>query len=186
MTWRERLHRGLPLLPICGGDGGVEGSVGLDEPVTIDKRLDTRTHTQTVSALVVHREVMSVGDPTTDERIADVTNAPPATTSDGLVVWPLLTTPTATLTNVVASATSVTLQAANTSRKGLVVVNDSTGADLYVKLGATASVTSYTYFLPRGINGQLSILELPPICFTGVVDGIWSSASGNARVTELT
>lgn len=93
---------------------------------------------------------------------------------------------TATLANVAASAASVTLQASNAARLGLVIVNDSTGADLYVKLGATASVTSYTYYLPRGINGQLSILELPLPVYTGIVDGIWSSASGNARMTELT
>lgn len=92
---------------------------------------------------------------------------------------------TATLTNVASSATNVTLKASNAARKGLVIVNDSTSI-LYVKFGATASTTSYSYFLAGSVNGVPSTLELPLVVYTGIVDGIWSSAVGNARVTELT
>lgn len=77
---------GRPIYPIAGGDGGTESNIALDEPAVIDKRLDSRSHTQPVSTLVVHREVLSIGDPTTDARIADVTNADPVSTDDGLVV----------------------------------------------------------------------------------------------------
>jgi hypothetical protein len=85
---------------------------------------------------------------------------------------------TATLANVSASASSVTLQASNTSRKALVVVNDSTVL-LYVKYGSTASTTSYSYRLEAGETLREDL-------YTGIVTGIWASATGAARMTELT
>jgi hypothetical protein len=87
---------------------------------------------------------------------------------------------TAVVTQVGDSATSVTLKALNAARKGLVIVNDSS-AVLYVKYGATASASSYSYRL-----AQYDTLEMGAAVYTGVVDGIWSSdAGGNALVTEL-
>ena len=86
---------------------------------------------------------------------------------------------TATLSNVPSSASNVTLIAANTSRKGLFIYNDST-AILYVKFGATASTSSFTFRLtPTGLY------EMQPPVYQGIVDGIWASAAGNARITEL-
>lgn len=87
----------------------------------------------------------------------------------------------ATLTNVAASATTVTCLASNASRKGAVIVNDSATATAYVKAGATASTTSFTFKLEPGAT-----LTLPnfPI-YTGILDCIWSAASGSARVTEF-
>jgi hypothetical protein len=72
MTWRERLRRGLPLLPISGG---AEGTIGIDEPVTVDKELDTFTVVQTVSTKTVHREALVVADPVDYAEIARVTAA---------------------------------------------------------------------------------------------------------------
>ena len=87
---------------------------------------------------------------------------------------------TATLANVTASATTGTLKALNTSRLGLVVVNDADKA-LYVKYGATASLTSYTVKIAAG-----GYWEMPQPIYTGVVDGIWeTSPTGSARITEL-
>lgn len=85
-----------------------------------------------------------------------------------------------TVTTVAASASSVTLKALNGSRLGLLVYNDST-ANLYLKLGATASTTSFTVKVAAA-----AVYELPAPVYTGVVDGVWDSATGNARVTELT
>jgi hypothetical protein len=86
---------------------------------------------------------------------------------------------TATLTNVGASATSVQLLAANPARKGATCYNDS-AAELYLKLGTTASATSFTVRL-----GPFAYFEIP-FGFTGRVDGIWSSpATGAGRLTEL-
>ena len=81
--------------------------------------------------------------------------------------------------NVVSSASSVTLLAANTSRFGAMIFNDST-AVLYVKLGATASATSYTVKMDAGDYFEV------PYEYTGIIDGIWASATGSARITEVT
>ena len=83
---------------------------------------------------------------------------------------------TSTLTNVTSSATSVTLKASNASRVSLTITNDSTSV-LYVKEGATASATSYTWRL-----ASYDTLVIDD--YTGIVDGIWVSANGSARVTE--
>jgi len=81
-----------------------------------------------------------------------------------------------TNTSVAGSATSVQLVAANTSRKELVITNDST-AVLYIKEGTTASSTDYKYRLE-----QYDVYRTNN--YTGRVDGIWASATGNARISE--
>jgi len=85
----------------------------------------------------------------------------------------------ATLASIASSATSTTLQAANSNRIGWLIHNDSTSA-LKVKFGATASATSFTVEIPSG-----DYFEMPTPIYTGVIDGIWDSANGSARVTEL-
>lgn len=87
---------------------------------------------------------------------------------------------TGATTTVAGSASSVTLLASNANRRGASIYNDST-ADLYIKLGATASTSSFIERL-----GQDERYELPFPAYTGVIDGIWGSATGNARITELT
>ena len=86
---------------------------------------------------------------------------------------------TPVLTNVAASASSVTVLAANANRLMATIDNDST-VNLYAKFGATASTSSFTVKIPAGAYYEL------PGNYTGIVDGIWDSATGNARVTELT
>ena len=74
----------------------------------------------------------------------------------------------------------MTLLAANPNRRAFSVFNDST-AVLYLKLGGTASTSSYTVQIAAG-----GFYELPATWgYAGVVDGIWASATGNARVTEV-
>jgi hypothetical protein len=91
----------------------------------------------------------------------------------------LSTSSTGTQTSVASSATNVTLLAANLARRGATIYNDSTKT-LYVKMGATASATSYAVQL--GSGGYWEV----PFGYTGIIDGIWSTANGNARITELT
>jgi hypothetical protein len=86
---------------------------------------------------------------------------------------------TATHTNVAGSASNVTLLAANKNRVGATIYNDSS-ATLYLKLGATASATSFTAKL--GLDDYFEI----PYGYVGVIDGIWSAASGSARIVEVT
>jgi hypothetical protein len=87
---------------------------------------------------------------------------------------------TSVVTSVAGSASTVSLLAANAARLGAAVYNDST-AKLYLKLGATASATSHTVQIPAG--GYYELPAVPP--YTGAVDGIWASAAGAARITEL-
>lgn len=86
----------------------------------------------------------------------------------------------AALSQVAASITSVVIVADNAARRQVVVVNDS-ASDLFLAFAATATVSAYTVLLPR--NSQWgSVLD----GYTGVVSGIWSTAIGNAAVTEIT
>lgn len=85
----------------------------------------------------------------------------------------------ATVSSVAASATNVTLLASNANRKAVYLFND--GASLlYVKFGATASTTSFTIRVDA-----YGYWESGPIIYTGQIDGIWASASGSARITEV-
>lgn len=87
---------------------------------------------------------------------------------------------TATLTNVSASASTVSLLASQVRRAGAIFFNDS-DAILYLAFAATSSTTAFTYRIdPYGT------LELPMPVYTGAISGIWSSATGAVRITELT
>lgn len=90
------------------------------------------------------------------------------------------TVTTATLSNVSASASSVTLLAQNSSRLGATLYNDSSSS-CYVKLGSTASTTSFTHKMG---SGDALVIKDP--VYLGIITGIWDSATGTMRVTELT
>lgn len=86
----------------------------------------------------------------------------------------------ATVTSVASSATSVTILAENGLRHSAHLFNDSTSA-LFVKFGATASITSFTHkVVPSGS------LDIPYPAYVGLMTGIWTSADGFARLTEVT
>lgn len=106
------------------------------------------------------------------------------TARDVSTTYPLPVMPaasgTGTLSSVTASITSVTVLASNASRKGALIFNDST-ALLYLAFAATASATAFTVKLTGG-----SFYEIPAPMYTGIITGIWVSATGAARVTELT
>lgn len=103
---------------------------------------------------------------------------PVATDAQGRI-YVIQKAPTATLSNVSSSATNVTILAANTGRIGAQFYNDSTTV-LYLKFGTTASATSFTVPLAAATYYEL------PGGYTGNIDGIWASANGTCRVTELT
>jgi hypothetical protein len=87
---------------------------------------------------------------------------------------------TGTTATVTASTTAKTIQAANPGRRGLTIYNDSSSL-LYVLLGAgTASTTVFSNRVAAN-----SYYEVP-FGFTGIVSGVWTTATGNARVTEVT
>lgn len=103
--------------------------------------------------------------------------------TDELILPTVINTPSAgysTLSSVASSASSGVLSKANIWRKSWSVFNEST-AILYIAFAPTASLTAYTVQVaPQGFY------ELPFPIYGGVISGIWASANGNARVTELT
>jgi hypothetical protein len=91
------------------------------------------------------------------------------------------TSSTSSVTSVASSASNVTMLSSNASRKNATFYNDSTQI-AYLKLGATASSTSYTVQLQAGQYYELPTGQI----YTGQIDAIWASANGNMRITELT
>jgi hypothetical protein len=112
-----------------------------------------------------------------DQGGVPVTGTITANAGTGTFITKGLRASTATLANVAASASNVTLLASNASRIGATIYNDSTVA-VFVKLGATASATSFTVKIDGG-----GFYAVDPT-YTGIIDGIWGSASGSARLTE--
>lgn len=84
----------------------------------------------------------------------------------------------ATLSNVGASAASVTVLASNANRLIALLYNDST-SPCNIKYGATASLTSFVKRLLPGESFEVK-------WYTGIIDCIWDVANGNMRVTEVT
>lgn len=85
----------------------------------------------------------------------------------------------AEMANVESAATSTLIFAANLKAVNRMVHNDSS-AILYLKYGSAASDTSYTVEMGPG-----DYFEFPTPCYRGVVYGIWASANGYARTTEV-
>ena len=86
----------------------------------------------------------------------------------------------ATLTSVAASVTSVSLLASNAARRQAIIVNDG-NKTLYIAFAATATTTAFTVRLGGG-NEFVSEMN----GYTGAISGIWDSAAGSARITEIT
>lgn len=102
-----------------------------------------------------------------------------AINADGSINTQVAKSSTSDVTSVAGSVSNVTLLASNASRIGATISNDST-SNLFLKLGAIAASTSYTVKLSTD-----DFFEVP-FGYTGIIDGIWSVASGDARITELT
>jgi len=87
---------------------------------------------------------------------------------------------TGTTTAVSAAITSAVLIAANSARKGLSIYNNSSLGTLYIIFGATASTTNFAERISPNTLWEM------PLQYTGAIAGVWSAASGNAEITELT
>src|ERR1019366_9147686 len=180
--------RGKIILGAHGVDGG-DVTTSNPLPVTVSDG----THTQPAADVAARALFAKVTDGTNTQPTGDViarsisvqlndgTNVV-GTVTHPVVVAPLLSG-TATSSNVASSATNVELLAANAARKGATIYNDSTQV-LYVKLGTTASTSSYAVQLAAA--GNLGSYYEIPFGYTGEIDGVWASANGNARIVELT
>lgn len=88
----------------------------------------------------------------------------------------------ASVQSVSASLSDTVLLAANSLRRGVIIVNDQKAgtAILYLKFGSGASVTSFS--LPLNPNGVFLMMDMQ---YTGPINAVWDVATGAARVTEL-
>jgi len=84
-----------------------------------------------------------------------------------------------TVSTVAASLTSVSLLASNTARRSFVILNDS-AFPLRLGRGTAATASSAILILPN------QVYEAIQPCYTGAINGIWTSATGNARIEEIT
>lgn len=89
---------------------------------------------------------------------------------------PAALTTTATVTTVAVSTTVATLSLSNASKTGIVIHNEI--GILFVKFGATATSSDYTYRLT-----QNTVLEV--INYAGLITGIKLAGSTDAQVTEI-
>lgn len=89
------------------------------------------------------------------------------------------TTATGNLTSVSAATSSTTILASNAARKSFIVYNDSLNF-LYLAFSGTSSTTAFSTKLQAGAQ-----YTADTTLYTGIITGIWSAASGAARVTEF-
>lgn len=82
----------------------------------------------------------------------------------------------ATVTSVAVSTTVATLSASDSDKTQVVVYNEA--GTLFVKLGATASSSDYTYRLTRNTTLEIN-------GYTGIVTGTKDAGTTNAQVTEV-
>jgi hypothetical protein len=102
--------------------------------------------------------------------------------ADGSVVTDVETSVPArvpTTTSIASSATSVTILASNTDRKGLSVSNIST-SKLYLGFTSPATTTNCFIEVPPGAF----LLLDQQLIVTSAIYGIWAAANGTAQVTE--
>ena len=87
----------------------------------------------------------------------------------------------ATVSSVAASVSAVTLIANQPNGVSARTIHNDSTATLYVKFGTAASTTDYTVKIPPD-----GYFEVPgPGPYGGIITGIWTSAVGNARCTEV-
>lgn len=84
-----------------------------------------------------------------------------------------------TTTSVSSSTSSVLLLAANTNRKGISIVNDSTAV---LRLSFTSPATNSNAFMVLQPK-QFLILD-QQLIITNAIYGIWESVNGTAQITE--
>jgi hypothetical protein len=105
-----------------------------------------------------------------DNAATPVSDANPLPTADPAV--------TATEATVAGSASSVTILAANASRKKGTTIRNDSSAVLYLSFGNVATTAA-----PVRLVSQ-DTYELP-VRYLGAINGIWESATGNARTLEF-
>lgn len=170
----------IPVFALADADGNLLGSSSAPLPVSVEGGITIGDIT--LSNVEISNDVGNPVPISSAQLAALLAGGLPAAlgSNGGLKVEANGAKNTATVSRVSASATAVTLLAANANRRRVIIYNDST-AVLRVKLGSAASATDYTYRLGAG-----DTYESPTDwVYTGIVTGIWDSATGAAQVTEI-
>ena len=165
------------------------GSITVDGTVTIGTALPAGTNnigdvdvlTLPSVTLASQGNPFSSAIPVSDNGGSITVDGTVAATQSGTWSVATATYSSSAVSSVTSAATNTVLLASNASRRQAVLYNDCDKA-VYVKLGSTASSTSFSYRLQPN-----QTLELPTPVYTGAIDGIWdSSPTGSMRVTEIT
>ena len=106
-----------------------------------------------------------------------VRNIPSGTQPVSGTFWQTTATPAQSSVSVLI--TNTVILAANANRLGATLYNES-GAICFVKLGTTATLTSYS--VQMAIGGYYEV----PFGYTGGIDGITTAITAILRITELT
>lgn len=107
------------------------------------------------------------------------------TVTGAMLVQPPKGPVTTAQTNPASSATTVTLLASNTQRKGAIIKNNASTV-LHVCLAGTATVAASSYDLPA-YSATIGVSLEIPFGYAGAISGIWEGApTGNSNVTEIT
>lgn len=96
--------------------------------------------------------------------------------------WPIdnVIATVATVTSVASAASNKVILAANTNRKAVIFMNNST-AILYLKYGGAATTANFSIKIAAG-----GTYEMSQYAYLGEIDGIWAAANGAVLVTEMT
>ena len=112
--------------------------------------------------------------------------------SDGSFVWNVLvdsfgsirnnpaSASSASQSNLAASSSSGQLLAANSSRRGVSLSNNSSAILYLLYAASTASATANNVIIPPNTSWYM-----PAPIYTGQINCIWASATGNASIAEL-
>lgn len=146
----------------------------------IDGVYAAATATSTATDLIANGGYVTTAAPTYTN---NTLNALSLDTSGNLRVTGFVTTnkaATSSVTSVAQSTSNTVLLAANSTRVFASIYNN-TGQKMFIKLGTTASTTSYSIQLMPNSYWEV------PNDYTGEIDAVWSgNGSNNALVTELT
>jgi hypothetical protein len=142
-------------------------------------QIGTIRMSQARSAHVEIRSGTSAVSVATETTLASLNTKVTACNTNDVTITNIPGGATSVVTQVAASASSVTLLAANADRKEAEFYNDSSYV-CYLKKGSSAATISYTaQVLPGGYY------KINPGDYSGIVTGIWPVASGNMLVTEV-
>lgn len=134
-----------------------------------------------LATLVVRQRVQIAGAILSE--IARVIDTDPIGTEFGLVTRNIAqrTAIPPAITRVAAAVADTSLLVANPARKNATFFNESPATGrLFLKLGAGASLISYTAMLVPG-----GYYELPGPVWVGAINGFWDVAGGFVQVTEI-